>query len=165
MTELNESFGVKVRLACPLRPPQATKMPSPELARAIEKVAQNDSSLVSRALNSYASRLERGGFVRFQCTTELDSADRYIRFLRDLGLRKLDIELVSGDSDSASPYIRWWKEHLTELYLRIVPCPDSQTFGAKKNLSIRPRSGGPLRISHAGFRFAMAMAYVVFGPS
>jgi hypothetical protein len=156
---------VKQRLACPLRPRHLKNVPGAKLIGALQTMASGNPSLLKRALQSFSLRVQRGAFVRFDGLSELAEANLYIEFLRGLGLKKRQIELVSGDPDPDSPYIKLWKDRLSELYMRITPCKMSRNYGPKSALSVRPCSSADagLRTGNAGFRFAMAMAYVRFG--
>jgi hypothetical protein len=123
--------------------------------------------LLRDALNLYVGYFEVGAFLRFANISEIKKADRYIEFLRRLGLGKRNIELVSGDPDPASQFRNEWRDSLSETNMLIHPCEDSRKFGAKSSLSIRPLFDplGEIGTGSAGFRFAMAMAFVVFSDN
>jgi hypothetical protein len=156
----------KRRLACPLRPPHERNMVGGELISIIGNVHAKDPELLQDALGLFKEQLERGAFVRFDSIEKLADADRYIEFLRNLGLGKRQIELISGDPDTNSEYRRNWSNSLDEPNMSIKPCGESRNYGAKSSLSIRPdfgETGMVLGTGPAGFRFAMAMAFIVFG--
>lgn len=156
----------KCRLACPVSPPHERNIVGEDLICRIGNMNERDPELLKAALELFTGHLERGAFVRFHSVDKLSSADCYIRFLRNLGLGKRQIELVSGDPDAGSQFRRNWRDRLDEPYMSIKPRGKSQSFGAKSSLSIRPdfdETRTVLGTGPAGFRFAMAMAFIIFG--
>ena len=89
----------------------------------------------------------------------------YISFLRSQGFGKRELELVSADADTDSQYRRQWRLKLSETYLLISACSSGRNYGPKTALWIRPKVTALAKrnTGAAGFRFAMAMAFIVFG--
>ncbi len=152
-------------LAAPLKPRHTRNAVNSQLQTLISKIATEDRNLLSDAVGIFAERHERDGFVRFDSISELQAAGCYIEFLREFGFQKRELELVSGDATPDSQYRRQWRLRLSETYVVIRPCPPGRNYGAKTSLSIRPKvqALAELKTGAAGFRFAMAMAFIVFG--
>ncbi len=120
--------------------------------------------LLSDAIGVFAVHHQRDGFVEFDSISELQAVDRYIEFLRSLGFEKRELELVSGDTAANSQYGRQWRRRLSETYLRIRRCPAGRNYGPKTSLWVRPEAKVPYqrKTGAAGFRFMMAMAFIIF---
>jgi integrase len=152
-------------IAAPLKPPNYENLLSPTLQAALASTDVNSSEFRADAVRIFATRNERDGFVRFDSILDIANADHYIQFLRGLGYQKRELELVSGDSSAESCLRRQWREQLSEPYLSIRSCPRGRCYSPKTSLWIRP-SATALAKRHtgpAGFRFIMAMAFIVFG--
>jgi hypothetical protein len=136
------------------------------LSAAIMCAHQENPLLVRDAAEIFVHHLELGEFVRMGSIAEAAKADRYIEFLRTLGLGKRQIQLVSGATKSNPEFKSEWKSLLAEPNLIIEFADESRNFGRQTALSIRPSPGadGGTGTGHAGFRFAMLMAFIVFGP-
>lgn len=152
-------------LPSPLKPRHGRNAVSLVLIELIGTMGVQQSQLLRDAVGVFAERHVRDGFVRFDSIAELRAADRYIEFLRTVGFEKRKMEFVSGTPDVDSEYRRQWRHRLSETYLLIHPCPPGRNYSPKESLWVRPtvaalegNSTGP-----AGFRFTMAMAFIVFG--
>jgi integrase len=152
-------------IRAPLKPPNFDNSLSPALQAAVGSTDINNSEIRTDAVHIFAKRYERDGFVKFDSILDIANADHYIQFLRGLGFQKRELELVSGDPSVESCLRRQWREQLKETYLSIRSCPRGRCYSPKTSLWIRPsvtalakRHTGP-----AGFRFTMAMAFIVFG--
>jgi len=156
----------KLRLACPQRPWHTRNAVGNELISLIGNLHGWEAALLRDALGLFVVHLERGAFVRFDSIEDAPNADLYIAFLRKMKLGKQQIELVSGDPDPKSQHRRDWRATLYETNMLVSPCDNSRNYGAKSSLSIRPdflEARTVLGTGPAGFRFAMEMAYIVFG--
>jgi integrase len=154
-----------VALSAPLKPKHAKNADNSTLRDLIVQPDADQRSLMIDAVGVFAVHHERDGFVRFDSISELQAADLYIGFLRSLGFQKRELELVSGDPDQDSQHRREWQDRLSETYLRIRSSPPGPNYRPKTSLWVRPselalakRNTGP-----AGFRFTMAMAFIVYG--
>jgi integrase len=162
-----EKWGAHAAIGAPLKPTDARNSRTLKLQNLVAEL--DDESLVSDAVAIFADHHERDGFIQFSTIAEVGRANRYIEFLLKLGFGKRELTLLSGDTDPKSKCRRKWSDRndgLSEPYLYILPCPPGRNYGPKTSLWIRPnpnalskRDTGP-----AGFRFVMAMAYIVFGP-
>jgi hypothetical protein len=156
----------KRRLSCPLRPPHTRDIVGDNLISRIENLHALEPELLSDALGLFVVHLENRAFVRFESIERLSNADRYIQLLRRIGLGKRQIELVSGDPDPGSQHRRDWRDGLDESNMLLRPCDNFRNFVAKSSLSIRPNFAAANKVigtGPAGFRFAMQMAFIVFG--
>lgn len=127
---------------------------------------QKDPQLVWDAGEIYVHHLEENEFIRFVSVDESKKANRYIQFLRSIGLRKRQIEFLIG-ADETNPGSKLkWKSKLAEPNLAIKFGGKSRNFGAQSSLSVRPFAGvrGGTGTGYAGFRFVMLMTFIVFGP-
>jgi hypothetical protein len=101
---------------------------------------------------------------------DIGNANRYIEFLRRSGFGKRELMLISGDSNpNSESRLRWndRKDGLSEPNVYILPAPQGRNYGPKTSLWIRPTYAALAKrhTGFAGFRYAMAMAYVVFSSS
>lgn len=155
-----------VRLACPRKPVHRRNAVPDHLQRTIEKIAQQDPRLLQDALQIFVQRVEANVFVRFDSPEFASEADRYIAFLRSFNLPKRRIELISGDNSVHSKWKAVWKDALEIPNLMIQARPRSGFFGSNSALFVRPDfqySQKTPGTGPAGFRFLMAMAYIVYG--
>jgi hypothetical protein len=161
--ELHPKSGVA--LAAPLKPKHAKNADNSTLRDLIVQPGADQRMLMIDAVGVFAVHHERDGFVKFDSISEFRAADHYIGFLRSLGFQKRELELVSGDSDHDSQYRIQWRDRLSETYLIVRSSPPGSNYRPKTSLWVRPsesalakRNTGP-----AGFRFTIAMAFIVFG--
>jgi integrase len=152
-------------IAAPLKPPHTRNRVSRTLKDAISRTASENTDLLKDAVGIFAQCHERDGFVKFKDVSDVHDADRYIEFLRKLDFGKRELDLVSGDSKLSSELRRQWRDTLSETYLDIRPCPPGRNYTPVMSLWIRPKSRalGRRNTGPAGFRFLMAMAFILFG--
>lgn len=127
---------------------------------------QENPQLVRDSVEIFVNHLKKGEFVRMASIADAAKANRYIEFLRALGLKKGQIQLVSGATKLNPEFKSEWKSLLAESNLIIGFADESRNFGRQTSLSIRPSAGadGGTGAGHTGFRFAILMAFIVFGP-
>jgi len=156
----------KRRIPCPMQPAHERNNDLSNLSAAIMCAHQENPQLARDAVEIFLNHLEKGEFVRMASIADAARADRYIEFLRALGLKKRQIQLVSGATKSTPEFKSEWKSLLAESNLIIGFADESRNFGRQTSLSIRPSAGvdGGTGAGHTGFRFAMLMAFIVFGP-
>ncbi len=155
-----------LRIPCPARPRHARNLTLTKLCAAILEMHRKDPQLVRDAAEIYVHHLEENEFIRFASIDESKNANRYVQFLRSMGLGKRQIEFVSG-ADKANPGFKSkWKSKLAEPNLAIKFGGKSKNLGPQSSLSVRPFTGarGGTGIGNAGFRFVMLMTFIVFGP-
>jgi integrase len=152
-------------LAAPLRPPQRKNTTSLVMQQTILGMRSADRELLQKGVKIFAEHHLRDGFVQFASTGASDDANQYVRFLIRLGFGVRGLHVVSGDHNPKSDHRKQWRRVLQEPGLVIQQCPSPGNYGPKSSLWIRPSAetlerGGS---SAAGFRFVMAMAFIVFG--
>jgi hypothetical protein len=154
-----------VALSAPLKPKHAKNADNSTLRDLIVQPDADQRSLMIDAVGVFAVHHERDGFVRFDSISDLQAADLYIGFLRSLGFQKRELELVSGDPDQDSQHRREWQDRLSETYLRIRSSPPGPNYRPKTSLWVRPSELALAKRNTcpAGFRFTMAMAFIVYG--
>jgi hypothetical protein len=155
-----------LRIPCPARPRHARNLTLTKLCAAILEMHGKDPQLVRDAAEIYVHNLEENEFIRFASIDESKKANRYVQFLRSIGLGKRQIEFLSGADETNSGFKLKWKSKLAEPNLAIKSGGKSKNFGPQSSLSIRPLTGvrGGTGIGNAGFRFVMLMTFIVFGP-
>ena len=161
--ELQPKSGVA--LAAPLKPKHTKNANNSTLRDLIAQYGADQRMLMIDAVGVFATHHERDGFVKFDGISDLQAADLYIGFLRSLGFQKRELELVSGDPGQDSQYRREWQDRLSETYLRIRSSPPGPNYRPKTSLWVRPSESalGKRNTGPAGFRFTMAMAFIVYG--
>ena len=165
MVSERHNSTTRVSIAVPLMSGRAKTAVDSKLLGEITRMNVEDGKLLSKAVGIFAIHHERDGFVRFGSISELGTADLYIKFLLGQGFGKRELELTSGDADTASVYRSEWRRKLSATNLLISSCPSGRNYGPKTALWIRPKLTALTKrdTSAAGFRFIMAMAFIVFG--
>lgn len=140
------------RLDCPARPRRVGEI---RRSGVWEQICRGEPDIIRDGLHIFVERVDEDGWVSFEKESEAEEAKRYVRFLCELGFNG-DPQVVarSGSVDK-------WKERLgyqgSKLHWNYVP------VRSKMSVSIRPSLEGAEKPTHAGFRFAVVMAYIRFG--
>ncbi len=156
----------KTRIACPRKPVHQRNHVPKYLQQMIEKIAQQDIRLLQDALQTFARRVEVNAFVRFDSPECASEAVRYVSFLRRLNLPKRKIKLIIRDNHVHSKWKAAWKDALEIPNLLIQPRLRSGFCGPNSALFVGPDfqyAKQSLGTGPTGFRFLMAMAYIVYG--
>lgn len=92
------SSKAQIPLPAPLKPRHGRNSISSELRDdSIAKMNTEDhGGLLSDGFHIFATHHQRDGFVQFDSISEIQTADRYIEFLRQAGFGKRELDLVSG---------------------------------------------------------------------
>lgn len=162
------SSDAPVAFAAPLQPRHPRNAVSPSLLRLIREQSAADKVAFADAIGIFASFHERDGFVAFESIGKIATADRYIRLLGTLGFRNRELEVICSVAGSDSNAFREWRSQLVakgHKGLQILPSPPGGSYAPRGSLWVRPsrdalraRGTGP-----SGFRFLMAMAFIIFG--
>jgi hypothetical protein len=162
------SADAPVALAAPLQPRDARNAISASLLRLIRKQSAADRVAFAEAIEAFPSFHERDGFVAFESTGKIATADRYISLLGMLGFRNRELEIICSVAASDSDALREWRSQLVSKGhkgLQFRPSPPGGSYAPRGSLWVRP-SQDALRAHDtgpSGFRFLMEMAFIMFG--
>jgi hypothetical protein len=149
---------------CPRHPRDSSDKIPAELATVLYEMRRNEHrrKLMQSALAIYVHNVDRENFVRFANLDKADDVRRFVHFMKNLGVPRINLRFVSGDPAPDSDSANAWRK-----YLRVVvePRPSGGDFGSKTAISIRPNRilNPKITIGFPGFRFFLVMAYIAFG--
>ena len=140
------------RLACPARPRRLDEI---RRSSVWEQICRGEPDVVRNGLRIYVERADEDGWVNFSTESDTEEAKRYVRFLYELGFNR-DSQFIarSGNAELWKARLGYQGSKLHWNYVRVR---------SKMALPIRPRLEGAEDPTHAGFRFALVMAYIRFG--
>lgn len=154
--------GGEQRIFCPRKPIGEKDVCLSKLWNRIEKLESTQPSLVQDAARIYTHHLEKSAWIRFDAPARAEDAKRYLHFLYALDLGPKQIRAVSGDPDPNSGWRAEWVQQLAHFSPAVKSARPSPYLGLQSAISIRPHPDS-LNTGHGGFRFAMVMAYIIFG--
>jgi hypothetical protein len=157
----------QITLACPAKPGHGRHQVPAALTDSLRSMASGEQRLLlQQGLSIFATRVQKDNLTRFDNLEEADEAVIYKTFLCELGVELGEIQFVSGARGARSKVRQEWRKKLNLASRYKIIQPKSKAYvGGEEALSIRPSS---LKGHHfdggASFRFAMLMAFIVFGP-
>lgn len=166
----------KERFACPERPHlRSDRQIVKQLAPRVAALWKKDPALVHRVLDYYVHHAwQTRNALLFKDPDDPEPARDYLRFLKEIGVKRDNLQLVSFDLVQRSRWRERWRIALglgTRDRIQPRRAPNKENSGAVRWLGIEPVWSGADENSTRrndtgsyGYRFTMVMAAIAFAP-